>query len=180
MAFEIFTEANTGERNDRPANRISEFSVEHWRVKRPDDSLSRAMNGRTDNDKLNLSIDELVQVKTIEGAILAKSSSGIQSALRGLKDASADMVMETVLRDLRAIGVHGSWNSKERELQIAADMADGTFTSVCFDTQGRAKGINMPIPTADGSASVHNPRSVGASDALAEILRIAKPLRLSD
>jgi len=126
-------------------------------------------------------------VKTIEQAIIKGDSTALTSALKKYENdpKAAEAVLETVSRDVAAVGIDARWsygtktkNSNSENdyflagkedfghLTLAADKGDGSFTSVQFSTSGKTEGINRPIPSVDGRASVLSDSPVGADEGL--------------
>jgi len=150
-------------------------------------SAQTTMDKRMDDDKLNLSVQQLAEVKTIEQAIIKGDSTALTSALKKYENdpKAAEAVLETVSRDVAAVGIDARWsygtktkNSNSENdyflagkedfghLTLAADKGDGSFTSVQFSTSGKTEGINRPIPSVDGRASVLSDSPVGADEGL--------------
>ena len=150
-------------------------------------SAQATMDKRMDGDKLNLSVQQLAEVKTIEQAIIKGDSSALTNALKKYENdpKAAEAVLNTVSEDVAAVGIDARWSygtKTERSnsendyflagkedfghLTLAADKGDGSFTSVQFSTSGKTEGINSPIPTIDGSGSPLSSSPVGAAEGL--------------
>jgi hypothetical protein len=150
-------------------------------------SAQATMDKRMDDDKLNLSIQQLDEVKTITQAIIKGDSAALTSALKKYENdpKAAEAVLKTVCKDAAAVGIDARWdygtktNDSSTEngyfmagkedfghLTLAADKGDGSFTSVQFSTSGKTEGINRPIPTVDGRASHLNASPVSAAEGL--------------
>lgn len=132
------------------------------------------MDRRMDNDKLNLSTDDLSRVKAIEKAVVKADSEALTKQLAELakNPGEAQKLMDVASKDLAAVGVDARWSYTSKlsgpgfgpghylaghedvgHLAIARDNKDGTFTQVTFSTEGNAEGIRRPIPRLDGMAS---------------------------
>jgi hypothetical protein len=150
-------------------------------------SAQTTMDKRMDDDKLNLSVQQLAEVKTIEQAIIKGDSTALTNALKKYENdpKAAEAVLQTVSEDVAAVGIDARWSygTKTKDsssenayfmagkedfghLTLAADRGDGTYTSVQFSTSGKTEGINRPIPRADGMASPLSDSPVGADEGL--------------
>lgn len=132
------------------------------------------MDRRMDNEKLNLSTEDLSRVKAIEKAVVRADSEALTKQLTELakNPGEAQKLMDVATKDLAAVGVDARWSYTSKlsgpgyghghylaghedvgHLAIARDNNDGTFTQVTFSTEGSSEGIRRPIPRADGMAS---------------------------
>jgi hypothetical protein len=157
-------------------------------------SAQATMDKRMDDDKLNLSVQQLAEVKTIEQAIIKGDSTALTNALKKYENdpKAAEAVLETVSKDLAAVGINARWSygtkTKDTESENAYFMAgkedfghltfyaengDTTYTSVQFSTSGKTEGINRPIPRADGMVSPLNASPVDADEGLDFIIEDA-------
>jgi hypothetical protein len=155
-------------------------------------ALSKAislMNQRMDNDKLNLSISELQDAKSIETAVVNGDPKRLSDTLKKYAHdpIKAHELMTTVTKDLNAVGIDARWDYGTRTeqsteesgyhlrgkedfgiLTLAADTdkGDGSFSTVTFSTSGNMHGINRPIPQIDGQSSSKSASPLAPADGL--------------
>jgi hypothetical protein len=161
------------------------------------DSVQRTiteMDKRMDNEKLNLTYEQLQAAKSFELAIVAGDAKGLSDRLAKLSSSpgAAEHMMDVVVQDLKSVGIDARWSYTSNikgpgygegyylrghedvgHLTLANDNKDGTFTSVTYSTEGSPTAIRQPIPTNDGKASQLNPSPEEPASALKAITDVA-------
>lgn len=77
----------------------------------------RLLNGRMDEEKMNLNVDQLETVKKVEQAILAGDMYTLQTLVkRGKPD---QVAVDTISKDLKLVGMEFDWS--ERSIRIRSE-----------------------------------------------------------
>ena len=189
MKVEQQDHAHEGDRLDTGLILADAILQKHSRMEARDPALElcKSMDGRMDNEKLNLTHEQLESVKKIEQAVVKGDNTTVQKIMAsfGQNPAAADSVMQTVCKDLNQIGVKADWSHESVQagssrqigrLHMQSEVKDANGSavmSVDYRTSGQSHGEISR--TSNGQKEPDYTYDVEPPSALRSIVNQRKP-----